>query len=127
MIEKRLPNAQILFALLFSLVALLSPLAVRSLNVILLLAATTGLALCAVTARIGWMVLMQGRPAIYPFRGWSISLLRLATGGKMPQQEKPPPSAAEQKWLGIASLACGGLGALAAFLAMLFALTQTGA
>lgn len=125
--EKRLPYAQILFAILFGLVVILAPLFIRSLEATIFLAGAAGLALGGITTRIGWMITWQGKAAIYPFRDWSLFLLRLVSGEGGISDSKHRLSAAGQKWLGIASLVLGGLGAAASLLAILFALTQVGA
>jgi hypothetical protein len=125
--EKQLPKAQILLAIFFWLVVLLAPLSLRSFEAIMFLSAATGLALACITARIGWLILQQGKAAVYPFQGWSISLLNWMAGAKTGHRselKQRSPSAASQKWLGIASLVCGLLGAVASAMAILFALTQ---
>jgi hypothetical protein len=125
--EKRLPKVQILFAFLFGLVVLLAPAFIRSIEAILFLAAGSGLALAVATARIGWAVLRQGKTVVYPFQAWSLALLKRIYGAQAVrelEQKKPQATAQGQKWLGIASLAGGGLAAGAALLAILYALSQ---
>ena len=125
--EKQLPKVQILLAVLFGLVVLLAPLFTRSLEAIIFLASAAGLGLGGVTARIGWAVLVQKKAAVYPFQEWSLSLLNWMYGAQAThelEKKKRPPSAARQNWLGIASLVCGGLVAVAALGAALYALSQ---
>lgn len=125
--EKQLPKAQLLFAFLFGLVVLLAPAFVRSSEAAILLAAGSGLALGGVTARIGWTILREGKAAVYPFQAWSLALLKRLYGAQAVrelEQKRAPPTAQGQKWLGIASLAGGGLAAGAALLAILYALSQ---
>ncbi|MBE0697638.1 MAG: hypothetical protein IH586_12015 [Anaerolineaceae bacterium] len=109
--EKFLPKVQILFAVIFGLIVLFSPFVIRSLEGILLLAATVGFGLGLVTVRLGWVILLQNKTAIYPFREWSLPLLKQIYGAQIVrslEQKQRTVSPSRQRWLGIASLVGGG-------------------
>lgn len=112
---------------MFGLVVLLAPVFTHSTEAIILLAAGCGLALGGITARIGWAITQEGKAVVYPFQAWSLALLKRIYGAQAVrelEQKKPQATAQGQKWLGIASLAGGGLAAGAALLAILYALSQ---
>jgi hypothetical protein len=110
--EKTLPKLQIFFAVLFGLIVLFAPFLMRSLEGILILAACAGLGLGIITVLLGWAIVIREKEVIYPFRAWSLPVIKLIFGERgMGGLEKKPRRgrAAGQRWVGIASLVGGGL------------------
>jgi hypothetical protein len=125
--EKILPKIQILFAILFGLTVIFAPFLFRSLEGILLLAASVGLGLGIVTLLLGWAIVIREKTVIYPFREWSLPLLRLIYGEQtvsgLEKKRRRVPSSS-QRWLGIASLVGGGLVVLLTLGTLVFALSN---
>lgn len=114
--DKRLPNLQILLAVLFSIAAVFAPLLMTRGNLVIGTLIALGLLLGAVTLAIGYRAAVQKRPVQYPFYGWSLRVLRIFAGegavrsmNPTPRRGQNPAPRGSLQVIGVVNLILGGL------------------
>jgi hypothetical protein len=121
-----LPRIQLILAVLFGLLALFGPLFFRATQALVLLIVALGAAFGLVTFWIGWLAAVKKREVEYPFRIWSILLLRpfLKPGQvRALQKKKRPADGRAAAGLGFASMLLGAA-LLIALAAVVFSLNR---
>ena len=87
--QTKLPNLQILFAVLFSLAAIFAPLGMTRGGLVITALLALGLLLGILTLAIGYRAAAQKRPVEYPFRALSARVVSRLAGEPQPREPRP--------------------------------------
>ena len=87
--QTKLPNLQILLAVLFSLAAIFAPLWMTWGSFVITALLALGLLLGILTLAIGYRAAVQKRPVEYPFRALSARLVSRLAGEPLPHEPLP--------------------------------------